>query len=187
MAEWSKAAVLKTVSRQRDVGSNPTPSAIKSLRDFIYFLAAADAAARFETFGCQNNKISGIKDFEVLRRDGRVGRRRSPAKRVYSERGIPGSNPGLSATPSPAAFYSCVLSPPGPSHQHRDQPAAQAHPIPPDTHPDHPATRRLEAWPRLDQHLRSRSVRAAAAENGRRARQSQGIYLMPERMKLWTN
>jgi hypothetical protein len=35
MAEWSKAAVLKTVSRQRDVGSNPTPSAIKSLRDFI--------------------------------------------------------------------------------------------------------------------------------------------------------
>ena len=27
MAEWSKAAVLKTVSRQRDVGSNPTPSA----------------------------------------------------------------------------------------------------------------------------------------------------------------
>jgi hypothetical protein len=33
MAEWSKAAVLKTVSRQRDVGSNPTPSAIKSLRD----------------------------------------------------------------------------------------------------------------------------------------------------------
>jgi hypothetical protein len=35
MAEWSKAAVLKTVSRQRDVGSNPTPSAMKSLRDFI--------------------------------------------------------------------------------------------------------------------------------------------------------
>ena len=37
MAEWSKAAVLKTVSRQRDVGSNPTPSAIKSLRDFMYW------------------------------------------------------------------------------------------------------------------------------------------------------
>jgi hypothetical protein len=35
MAEWSKAAVLKTVSRQRDVGSNPTPSAMKSLGDFI--------------------------------------------------------------------------------------------------------------------------------------------------------
>ena len=28
MAEWLKAAVLKTVSRRRDVGSNPTPSAI---------------------------------------------------------------------------------------------------------------------------------------------------------------
>ncbi len=28
MAEWLKAAVLKTVSRKRDVGSNPTPSAI---------------------------------------------------------------------------------------------------------------------------------------------------------------
>jgi hypothetical protein len=27
MAEWLKAAVLKTVSRKRDVGSNPTPSA----------------------------------------------------------------------------------------------------------------------------------------------------------------
>ena len=27
MAERSKAAVLKTVSRKRDVGSNPTPSA----------------------------------------------------------------------------------------------------------------------------------------------------------------
>jgi hypothetical protein len=63
MAEWSKAAVLKTVSRQRDVGSNPTPSAIKSLRDFIYLLAAADAAARFETFGYQNNKISDTNDF----------------------------------------------------------------------------------------------------------------------------
>ena len=27
MAEWFKAAVLKTVSRKWDVGSNPTPSA----------------------------------------------------------------------------------------------------------------------------------------------------------------
>ena len=27
MAEWSMAAVLKTVSPQGDVGSNPTPSA----------------------------------------------------------------------------------------------------------------------------------------------------------------
>src|SRR6266540_1690024 len=31
------------------------------------------------------------------RRDGRVGRRRSPAKRVYWETGIEGSNPSLSA------------------------------------------------------------------------------------------
>ena len=29
MAEWLKAAVLKTVFRKRDVGSNPTPSARK--------------------------------------------------------------------------------------------------------------------------------------------------------------
>jgi hypothetical protein len=50
MAEWSKAAVLKTVSRQRDVGSNPTPSAIKLLRDFIHFLATAVAAAKLESF-----------------------------------------------------------------------------------------------------------------------------------------
>ena len=28
MAEWSMAAVLKTVSPQGDVGSNPTPSAM---------------------------------------------------------------------------------------------------------------------------------------------------------------
>ena len=105
MAEWSKAAVLKTVSRQRDVGSNPTPSAIKSLRDFIYFLTAAGAAARFDIVGCQIGRFSGIKDFKVLRRDGRVGRRRSPAKRVYSERGIPGSNPGLSATYKPKSRF----------------------------------------------------------------------------------
>ena len=32
-----------------------------------------------------------------IRRDGRVGRRRSPAKRVYWETGIEGSNPSLSA------------------------------------------------------------------------------------------
>ena len=33
----------------------------------------------------------------TIRRDGRVGRRRSPAKRVYWETGIEGSNPSLSA------------------------------------------------------------------------------------------
>ena len=33
MAEWLKAAVLKTVSRKRDVGSNPTPSATVSYSD----------------------------------------------------------------------------------------------------------------------------------------------------------
>ena len=36
--------------------------------------------------------------FLIKRRDGRVGRRRSPAKRVYWETGIQGSNPCLSAT-----------------------------------------------------------------------------------------
>ena len=41
MAEWSKAAVLKTVEGNTSVGSNPTPSAnkiapqIKLLRNFI--------------------------------------------------------------------------------------------------------------------------------------------------------
>ena len=34
MAEWSKAAVLKTVEGNTSVGSNPTPSAIKLLRNF---------------------------------------------------------------------------------------------------------------------------------------------------------
>ena len=34
MAEWFKAAVLKTVSRKRDVGSNPTPSAIEIAAKF---------------------------------------------------------------------------------------------------------------------------------------------------------
>ncbi len=53
MAEWSKAAVLKTVSRQRDVGSNPTPSAITSLRAF--FTAPA----------CKNDKSDGAKGIEV--------------------------------------------------------------------------------------------------------------------------
>jgi hypothetical protein len=35
MAEWSKAAVLKTVEGNTSVGSNPTPSAIRLLRNFI--------------------------------------------------------------------------------------------------------------------------------------------------------
>ena len=35
MAEWSKAAVLKTVECHSSVGSNPTPSAIKS-KKYIY-------------------------------------------------------------------------------------------------------------------------------------------------------
>ena len=30
MAEWSKAAVLKTVEGNTSVGSNPTPSAIRN-------------------------------------------------------------------------------------------------------------------------------------------------------------
>jgi hypothetical protein len=36
MAEWFKAAVLKTASPKGDVGSNPTPSAKKFLRNFTY-------------------------------------------------------------------------------------------------------------------------------------------------------
>ena len=36
MAEWSKAAVLKTASRKRDVGSNPTPSAIGFFSDCLH-------------------------------------------------------------------------------------------------------------------------------------------------------
>ena len=32
MAEWSKAAVLKTASPKGDVGSNPTPSAMHHVR-----------------------------------------------------------------------------------------------------------------------------------------------------------
>ena len=55
MAEWFKAAVLKTASQKWDVGSNPTPSAA-------------------EEFGF------------IFRRDGRVGRRRSPAKRVLRDK-----------------------------------------------------------------------------------------------------
>ncbi len=31
MAEWSKAAVLKTVEGNTSVGSNPTPSAIRNM------------------------------------------------------------------------------------------------------------------------------------------------------------
>ena len=35
MAEWLKAAVLKTASPKGDVGSNPTPSARKILCEFL--------------------------------------------------------------------------------------------------------------------------------------------------------
>ena len=77
MAEWLKAAVLKTVSRRRDVGSNPTPSA------FAHF-TSLDAG------------MFASKCY-FLRRDGRAGRRRSPAKRVRGESSSEGSNPSLSA------------------------------------------------------------------------------------------
>jgi hypothetical protein len=41
MAEWFKAAVLKTVFRRRNVGSNPTPSAIrKALKPPNHFWVA---------------------------------------------------------------------------------------------------------------------------------------------------
>jgi hypothetical protein len=53
MAEWFKAAVLKTVSRKRDVGSNPTPSARKfSVVKFHYWLVAISLWPEgFGTFG----------------------------------------------------------------------------------------------------------------------------------------
>ena len=64
MAEWLKAAVLKTVERK---------------------------FRGFESYSLRHY-LNGI-----IWRDGRVGRRRSPAKRVYWETGIEGSNPSLSA------------------------------------------------------------------------------------------
>jgi hypothetical protein len=46
MAEWLKAAVLKTVVRQRTAGSNPAPSAISSLYTFkINYLISQDELA----------------------------------------------------------------------------------------------------------------------------------------------
>jgi hypothetical protein len=71
MAEWLKAAVLKTVVPTGTVGSNPTPSARK-----------------------KNLCKAWHKN---PRRDGRDGLRRSPAKRVWGESSIEGSNPSLSA------------------------------------------------------------------------------------------
>jgi hypothetical protein len=47
MAEWSKAAVLKTVEGNTSVGSNPTPSANKIALQF-YLIAAANAAAKID-------------------------------------------------------------------------------------------------------------------------------------------
>jgi hypothetical protein len=41
MAEWSKAAVLKTAEPQGSVGSNPTPSAIRSSGEVAEWLKAA--------------------------------------------------------------------------------------------------------------------------------------------------
>jgi hypothetical protein len=49
MAEWSKAAVLKTVEGNTSVGSNPTPSANKITTQF-YLSAAANAAAKIDFF-----------------------------------------------------------------------------------------------------------------------------------------
>jgi hypothetical protein len=43
MAEWSKAAVLKTVEGNTSVGSNPTPSA-NTIAQQLYIICAAYAA-----------------------------------------------------------------------------------------------------------------------------------------------
>ncbi len=51
MAEWLKAAVLKTVSRKRDVGSNPTPSA-RTSRSLSENLPLSD----FDRF-CQSSLV----------------------------------------------------------------------------------------------------------------------------------
>ena len=42
---------------------------------------------------------------QTIRRDDRVGRRCSPAKRVWGETLTEGSNPSLSATPFLKSFY----------------------------------------------------------------------------------
>ena len=53
MAEWLKAAVLKTVSRQRDVGSNPTPSARKFTKGSIILFAINNAFTPKGAIRCQ--------------------------------------------------------------------------------------------------------------------------------------
>ena len=46
MAEWSKAAVLKTVEVHASVGSNPTPSANKTVTQFLGEMAELAEGAR---------------------------------------------------------------------------------------------------------------------------------------------
>ncbi len=46
MAEWSKAAVLKTVECNSSVGSNPTPSAIQRYLTVIGEMAESAEGAR---------------------------------------------------------------------------------------------------------------------------------------------
>ena len=48
MAEWLKAAVLKTVFRQRNVGSNPTPSA----ESFVISIYSGEVAEWLKAAAC---------------------------------------------------------------------------------------------------------------------------------------
>ena len=62
MAEWSKAAVLKTVEVHASVGSNPTPSANKIAAQFyvIFLLAKGSEKNSSGDFESPVKKISNI-------------------------------------------------------------------------------------------------------------------------------
>ena len=53
MAEWFKAAVLKTVECQSSVGSNPTPSARKFFENVFWFIKIPERwPSRLKALAC---------------------------------------------------------------------------------------------------------------------------------------
>jgi hypothetical protein len=95
MAEWFKAAVLKTASPKGDVGSNPTPSArlrqgfVWQAMNHVSNLLTSSEFGERNIFQRVNQQLPRTKNSKLMFETERCprGRRGSPAKRVSPLKG----------------------------------------------------------------------------------------------------
>ena len=105
VAEWSKAAVLKTVDRRRSVGSNPTLSAmIKNAPSGAFFIIGA-GLGKVEI----RNELVRAEHCAAVR-DSVVAKRRRPRRGERVARVIPPSPPNYFLAPCFLMDFSSGLS-----------------------------------------------------------------------------